>query len=152
MRIVNSLHADRPIIIDTVPEAPIIIFSACFYRFKLFFHNKISKFMFEFIILDYCCSLKRVFNSFLQERDEKKKSPGIDALVVDQATLCHMIFPALPTVCEDAIHSERIGSPVLHHKSRDAPINTQDVQTFIIAPFRCALPVTSRLRALLVTF
>lgn len=91
-------------------------------------------------------------NSFLPEKDGGKKSPGIDALVVDQATLCHMIFPALPTVCEDAIHSERIGSPLLHRKSRDAPINTQDVQTFLIAPFRGALPVTSRLHALFATF
>lgn len=55
-----------------------------------------------------------------------------------------MIFPALLTVCEDAIHREWIGSSVYHHKICDAPINTQDVQTFIIASFCSALHVTSR--------
>lgn len=55
-----------------------------------------------------------------------------------------MIFPALLTVCEDAIHREWIGSSVYHHKIRNAPINTQDVQTFIIASFCSALHVTSR--------
>lgn len=108
--------------------------------------------MSEFFILKELFTDEGV-NSFLLEKDEKKKkSPGIDALVVDQATLCHMIFPALLTVCEDAIHSERIGSPLLHRKRRDAPINTQDVQTFLIAPFRSALLVTSRLHALFATF
>lgn len=56
-----------------------------------------------------------------------------------------MIFPALLTVCEDAIHQEWIGSAVYHHKICDAPINTQDVQTFIIASFCIALHVTSQL-------
>lgn len=56
-----------------------------------------------------------------------------------------MIFPALLTVCEDAIHREWIGSAVYHPKIRDAPINTQDVQTFTIASFCSALRVTSRL-------
>lgn len=74
----------------------------------------------------------------------KKESLGIDTLVVDQATPHHMIFPALLTVCEDAIHLEWIGSAVYRHKICDAPINTQDVQTFIIASFCSALPVTSR--------
>lgn len=37
-----------------------------------------------------------------KKRMEKKKSLGIDVLVVDQATLRHMIFPALLTACEDA--------------------------------------------------
>ncbi len=55
-----------------------------------------------------------------------------------------MIFPALLTVCEDAIHREWIGSAVYHHKICDAPINTQDVQTFTIASFCGALHVTSR--------
>lgn len=56
-----------------------------------------------------------------------------------------MIFPALLTVCEDAIHREWIGSAVYHHKIRDAPINTQDVQTFTIASFlqRAACDVTA---------
>lgn len=56
-----------------------------------------------------------------------------------------MIFPALLTVCEDAIHREWIESAVYHYEIRDAPINTQDVQTFIIASFCSALHVTSRL-------
>lgn len=58
-----------------------------------------------------------------------------------------MIFPALLTVCEDAIHQEWIGSAVYHHKICDAPINTQDVQTFIIASFlqRPARDVTAGL-------
>ena len=78
-------------------------------------------------------------------RQKKKESLGIDTLVVDQATLHHMIFPALLTVCEDAIHREWIGSAVYHHKICDAPINTQDVQTFTIASFCSTLRVTSLL-------
>lgn len=70
-----------------------------------------------------------------KKEKRKKESLGIDTLVVDQATPHHMIFPALLTVCEEAIHLEWIGSAVYHHKICDAPINTQDVQTFIIASF-----------------
>ena len=59
---------------------------------------------------------------------------------LQRATLHHMISSALLTVCEDAIHREWIGSAVYHYEIRDAPINTQDVQTSLfIYLFNCII-------------
>lgn len=119
MRIVNSLHADRPIIIDTV-DTNNNSKSISFATLKLFKNERQAQVLFwinetswaEFVKVFYkisgesSLSLKRIF---------KASSLGTDALVVDQATLHHMIFPALLAVCEDAIHREWIGSAVYHH-------------------------------------
>lgn len=160
MRIVNSLHADRPIIIDTIgtnnnfKRLSFATFKLCLktktQAHTLFWINEndwTSSAEFIKVVTQSQENPAAHWRGYLKHplRKKKKESLGIDALVVDQATLHHMIFPALLTVCEDAIHREWIGSAVYHHKICDAPINTQDVQTFTIASFCSALHVTSRL-------
>lgn len=54
-----------------------------------------------------------------------KASLGNDVHAVDQATLHHMILPALLTACEDAILQEWIEYAMYHFRICDAPINTK---------------------------
>lgn len=142
MRIVNSLHADRPIIIDATP---IVIPSA--HILQPLNNNSLIKFGESYTFLLCLWRIRPIAEgdilSIVSEKN-KKESLGIDALVVDQATLHHMILHALLAVCEDAIKQKWIGSAVYHHRICNAPINTQDVQTFIIAPFQSGLLVTSQ--------